>query len=177
MIFNGVEYKRNKIKRKISEDKYLLIEEKDGLYDVTCISDKGNVFVNRASYSNLLEEDEVLELIWALRIEEARNSVVLKERIKIYSKWFSGFKMDINDYIYDRLYMWQKTIGDYFIVINTLRDTSSIMYEDKEISFFDIDIHYYNKDNNSNSCSYYYRGVNYYIIKEIIREIKRGELC
>lgn len=177
MIFNGVLYKRNKIKKRISDNKYLSIQEKDGLYDVTCISDTGNVFVNRAKYFNLLEEDEVLDLLWDLRIEEARNSIRIKERFKIYSKWFSGFKLDIDDYIYNGFYMWQKTIGDYFIVINTLRDNSSIMYENKEISFFDVDIHYHDKDNNSNSCSYYYRCVNYYIVREIIRNIKRGELC
>lgn len=200
MIFNGIEYKRNKIKRKISDDKYLLIEEKDGLYDVTCISDKGNVFVNRASYSNLLEEDEVLELLWTLRREEVYNSLGLKERFKIYSKWFPGFEMYKEDYIYEGYYTWMKSIGapeGLNIIINMCGKTGSLMYERKEDSFFQVSLCCYNEkmkesiyklfniDNNKKdsidgnnfyethstySCNY----VNYYIVREIIREIKNS---
>jgi hypothetical protein len=198
MIFNGTEYE-GEAKIRISDDHYLLVREEDGLYDVSSTSENNRIIADKTYNLGLIEEDEVLELIWTLRQEKIRSDICLKERFKIYSKWFPGFEMYKEDYIYEGYYTWMKLISGpegLNIVINMCGKTGSLIYERKEDSFFQVSLcchndkmkepiyKLFNIDNNKKnsiggnnfyetygiySCNY----VNYYIVLEIIKVIKR----
>ena len=198
MIFNGIEYDKE-AKIRISDNHYLLVREEDGLYNVLSVSKDGKIIADRTYHLGLVEEDEVLELIWTLRQGKIRSDICLEKRFKIYSKWFPGFEMYKEDYIYEGYYTWMKLIGGpegLNIVINMCGKTGSLMYERKEDSFFQISLcchndkmkeplcSIFNIDNNKKdildsnnfyemygtySCNY----VNYYIVLEIIKAIKR----
>lgn len=142
MIFNGTEYE-GEAKIRISDDHYLLVKESNGLYDVSSTSENNRVIADRIYNLGLIEEDEVLELIWTLRQEKIRSDICLKERFKIYSKWFPGFEMYKEDYIYEGYYTWMKLISGpegLNIVINMCGKTGSLMYEHKEDSFFQVSL-------------------------------------